>query len=248
MKALLKLRDTALGAALLLSTMASSALAETPRAEYVRPITPENAAVLFIDNQSNLMLGVQSIDTTLLRINTEGLAKLSKIYGLPVVLTTTGGGANGPAGPLSSGITETYPDTPIIDRTDYFNAMSDPRFAEAVKRTGRKKVILSGLTTDYCLVYPAASLIAQGYHVFIVTDASGSWTKQIDETALQRLVQMGATPINLQSLVGELQNADAVKDLAASKRKQPQLMQWFSRYSPAPSIMNMTMAAQAKKR
>jgi nicotinamidase-related amidase len=248
MKIIQTVRSVALGAALALSAATFSASAETPRAEYVRPITPENAAVLFIDNQTNLMLGVQSIDTTLLRINTEGLAKLSKIYGLPVVLTTTGGGANGPAGPLSSGITETYPDAPIIDRTDYFNAMSDARFADAVKRTGRKKVILSGLTTDYCLVYPAASLIAQGYHVFIVTDASGSWTKQIDDTAIQRLVQMGATPINLQSLVGELQNADAVKDLAASKRKQPQLIAWFSRYSPAPSILNMNMAAQAGKR
>jgi nicotinamidase-related amidase len=248
MKALLKLRDTALGAALLLSTMASSALAETPRAEYVRPITPENAAVLFIDNQSNLMLGVQSIDTTLLRINTEGLAKLSKIYGLPVVLTTTGGGANGPAGPLSSGITETYPDTPIIDRTDYFNAMSDPRFAGS-RQTHRPQEG-NPLGPDHRLLprLPGSLADRPGYHVFIVTDASGSWTKQIDDTALQRLVQMGATPINLQSLVGELQNADAVKDLAASKRKQPQLMQWFSRYSPAPSIMNMTMAAQAKKR
>lgn len=220
------------------------ARAETPRAEYVSPITPDNAVVLFIDNQTNLMLGVQSIDTTLLKLNTEGLAKLAKIFDLPVVLTTTGGGAKGPAGGLVPSITETFPKVPVIDRTDYFNAMSDPRFAEAVRKTGRKKIIISGLTTDYCLVYPTATLIEEGYHVFIVTDASGSWTKQNDETALARLIQMGATPINLQSLVGELQNSAAVKDLKGSKKRFPEMLDWFSNYSPAPSILNMNMAMQ----
>ncbi|MDX2234412.1 MAG: isochorismatase family protein [Hyphomonadaceae bacterium] len=234
--------------ALSMLCLARPATAETPRAEYVRPITSDNAAVLFIDNQTNLMLGVQSIDTTLLRINTEGLAQLAKIFSLPVVLTTTGGGANGPAGRLVPSITQAFPDVPVIDRTDYFNAMSDPRFARAVKDTKRTKIIIAGLTTDYCLVYPAATLIAQGYHVFIVTDASGSWTAQNDQTAMQRLIQMGATPINLQSLMGELQNSDAEKDLAASKRKFPLMLEWFSRYSPAPSILNMNMAPRGVER
>jgi len=224
---------------------AAPAGAETPRAEYTRPLTPDNAVVLFIDNQTNLMLGVHSIDTTLLRLNTEGLAQLARIYSLPVVLTTTGGGGSGPAGPLSSGITEAFPNAPIIDRIDYFNAMSDPRFAEAVRATGRRKIILSGLTTDYCLVYPAATLIAQGYHVYFVTDASGSFTAENNDAATQRLIQMGATPVNVQSLVGELQNSDAVRDLAASKQRLPELLQWFSRYSSTPSILNMNMAYRA---
>lgn len=101
------------------------------------------------------------------RDNTEGLAKLAAIYGLPVVLTTTGGGADGPTSPLIAPITETFPETPVFDRQDDLNAMDDPRFADAVRATGRKKVILSGLTTDYCLVHPATSLIAQGYHVLV---------------------------------------------------------------------------------
>lgn len=231
-------------AAALAAVVPTAAIAETPRAEYVNPITSDNSAILFIDNQTNLMLGVQSIDTTLLRTNTDGLAALARIFEIPVVLTTTGGGAAGPAGGLVSGITDAFPDAPIIDRVDYFNAMSDPRFAAAVKATGRKKVILSGLTTDYCLVYPAATLIAMGYHVYIVTDASGSWTKENNDSALQRLVQMGATPVNLQSLVGELQNSSAVKDLAESKKTMPQMLAWFSRYTPAPAILNMNMAQQ----
>ena len=97
--------------------------------------------------------------------------------------------------------------------------MDDPRFADAVRATGRKKLILSGLTTDFCLVYPATSLMAQGYHVFVVVDASRSWTKEINDAAL-RLDQTGATQTNVQSIAGELQNAAAVKDLDASKEKR----------------------------
>lgn len=72
----------------------------TTPADYLEPLSPDNAAVLFIDNQTTLTLGVQSIDMTLLKINTEGLAQLARIFGLPVVLTTTAGGAQGPSGPL----------------------------------------------------------------------------------------------------------------------------------------------------
>ena len=64
--------------------------------------------------------------------------------------------------------------------------MDDPRFAAAVKATGRHKLILSGITTDFCLVYPALSLIAAGFHVFIPIDASGSWTSAINDAAIQR--------------------------------------------------------------
>ncbi len=136
------LRILLAAACAIVPVLSTSAIAETPREEYVRPLSPDNAAVLFIDNQTNLMLGVHSIDTTLLRSNTEGLAKLAKIFGLPVVLTTTGGGVKGPAGGLVPSITETFPDVPVIDRVDYFNAMSDPRFSAAVYATGRRRSFL----------------------------------------------------------------------------------------------------------
>lgn len=205
--------------------------------EYLRPISSQNAAVLFIDNQTNLSLGVQSIDTTLLRLNTEALAKLAALYELPVVLTTTGGGADGPSGPLLKSITDTFPSVPIINRLEYLNAMDDPHFADAVRATGRKKVILSGITTDFCLVYPAISLLREGFHVFIAVDAAGSWTKQINEAALLRLVQAGATPTSVQQVAGELQSTTATVDLASSKAKGPALGEWFSRYGGATSII-----------
>jgi nicotinamidase-related amidase len=104
-----------------------------PQTQYLEPITRDNAAVLFIDNQNHLLMGVQSIDTTLLRLNTEALAKLAELYGLPVVLTTTGGGAEGAWGPLLKPITDTFPDAPIFNRQP-LNAMNDPGFADACER------------------------------------------------------------------------------------------------------------------
>ena len=214
----------------------------TQHQDYLEQLTPGNAAVLFIDNQTTLTLGVQSLDTTLVKMNTVGLAQLAKIFALPVVLTTTGGGAEGPSGPLLKPITDAFPDVAPVNRMGNLNAMDDPRFAEAVKATGRHKLILSGITTDFCLVYPALSLIAAGYHVFIAVDASGSWTKEINDWALQRLIQAGATPTNVQSIAGELQNSAMNADPEATKARQPQMMEWFGAYTPAPSIIAMNGA------
>lgn len=217
----------------------------TSQADYLEQLTPDNAALLFIDNQTTLTLGVQSIDKTVLKTNTEGLAKLARMFDLPVVLTTTGGGAGGPSGGLLKGITESFPDVEPIDRMGNLNAMDDPRFAAAVKATGRRKIILSGITTDFCLVYPALSLIAEGYHVFISVDASGSWTKEINDWALQRLIQAGATPTNVQSIFGELQNSAMNKDAESTKSRFPQVMEWLNLYTPAPSLIGENAAAQA---
>jgi nicotinamidase-related amidase len=211
--------------------------------DYLEPLTPANAAVLFIDNQTTLTLGVQSIDLTVLKANTEGLAKVAKMFNLPVVLTTTGGGEHGPSGGLLKGITETFPDVVPVARTGILNAMDDARFADAVEGTGRRKLILSGITTDFCLVYPALSLIAAGYHVFIAIDASGSWTKDINDGALQRLIQAGATPTNVQSIFGELQNAAMIADADATKARMPEVMAWLGAYTPAPSLIGENFAA-----
>jgi isochorismate hydrolase len=125
------------------------------------------------------------------------------------------------------------------------NAMDDPRFAAAVKATGRRKIILSGITTDFCLVYPALSLIAAGYHVFIAVDASGSWTKEINNWALHRLIQAGATPTNTQSIFGELQNSAMNADAEATKANMPQVMEWLGAYTPAPALIGENFSAQA---
>jgi len=148
------------------------------------------------------------------------------VFALPVVLTTTGGGAEGPSGALLKGITDAFPYVAPINRMANLKAMDDSRLAEAVKATGRRKLILTGITTDFCLVYPALSLIAAGYHVFIAVDAAGSWTKEINDWALHRLVQ-----------AGELQNSSMNGDPDATKSRMPQLMKWFGAFTPAPAII-----------
>lgn len=112
---------------------------------YLEPLTADNAAFLFIDNQTSLLLGVQSIDTTVLLSNTTGLAALANIYDIPAVLTTTHGGTDSPAGFLLPSITDQLPGVPVINRLEYINAMSDERFADAVRQTGRRKLVQSGI-------------------------------------------------------------------------------------------------------
>lgn len=211
-----------------------------PQTEYLEPITRDNAAVLFIDNQNHLLMGVQSIETTLLRLNTEALAKLAELYDLPVVLTTTGGGAEGAWGPLFKPITDTFPDAPIFNR-QHLNAMDDPGFADAVSATGRRKIILSGVATDFCLFFPALSLLRQGYHVLIAVDASGCWTKQVEDAALLRLVQAGATPTSVEQILGELHSTDLAKDLKAGQATAPAIGKWLARYGGTTSIVTMDM-------
>jgi len=212
----------------------------TSQDDYLDPISRRNAAVVFVDNQNNLLLGVQSIDTTLLRLNTEGLAKLVEMYSLPVVLTTTGGGAEGAWGPMLKPIADIFPDAPIFNR-QHLNAMDDPGFAEAVRATGRRKIILCGVATDFCLHFPALSLMKQGYHVYIAVDASGSWTKQIEYTAMLRLVQAGATPTSVQQILGELHSTDLATDLKAGQATAPEIGKWLVRYAGTPSIVSMGM-------
>ena len=185
----------------------------TDHSDYLDPLNLDNTAVLFVDSQTTLVLGVQSIDMTVLKTNTESLAQLAKIFELPVVPTTSGGGTDGLSGPLSRTITDAFPGVTRINHTGNLNALDDPRFDAAAKATGRTKLILAGITTDFCFVCSALALIAQGYHVLIPINAFGSWTSATNDAALQRFTRAGATPTNVQSITGELLNALTKKDV-----------------------------------
>lgn len=215
-------------------------LSATAAPDFTAPLTRDNAVVLFIDNQTNLIAACQSIETHLLINNTVGLAKIAKLYGLPVALTTTGGGGSGPAGPLIPGITETFPDAPIIDRQGFFNSMSDPAFRKAVEATKRKKLIITGITTDYCVMLPALTALREGYTVYVVTDTCGSWTPAIEQAAWQRLSQAGAILTNMQALVAELQNNLMLADPVAAKAKQRDMIAFFGTYVGPTALMNAT--------
>ncbi|MEU1802365.1 hydrolase [Streptomyces sp. NPDC019937] len=165
-------------------------------------LTPDNAVMLFIDHQPQMFFGTGSHDRTAIINSAVGLAKAAKVFDVPVVLSTVA--AETFSGPLLPPLADVFPDQKVIDRTS-MNAWEDVAFVEAVKATGRKKLVVSGLWTEVCLVLPVLSAIAQGYEVYVVTDASGGVTPQAHEHAVQRMVQAGAAPVTWVQVLLELQ-------------------------------------------
>ncbi len=207
-------------------------------AMYYEKITPQNSAVLLIDYQTQLLLGCQSMDQKKLVNNTVALARIAKMFNLPVVITTTGGGAKGPAGPTLPALTAEFPNVKQIDRQLFFNSMLDPQFVEAVQKTGRKKLIIGGITTDLCVVFPAVTAVGMGYDVFVVGDACASWDKQIDDLAMMRIAQAGAIPVNVQALAAELQSNLAEIDPAAAKANQQNLLKFYGEFVGVTGLIN----------
>ncbi|MET9549256.1 hydrolase [Streptomyces sp. NPDC006627] len=165
-------------------------------------LTPDNCAVLFVDHQPQMFFGTGSGDRTAIINAATGLARAAKVFDVPVVLSTVA--AESFSGPIMPQLSAVFPDQEIIDRTS-MNAWEDVPFVEAVKATGRKKLVIAGLWTEVCVVLPALSAIAQGYEVYVVTDASGGVSPQAHEHALQRMVQGGAVPVTWVQVLLELQ-------------------------------------------
>ncbi|GGZ06590.1 hydrolase [Streptomyces olivaceoviridis] len=165
-------------------------------------LTPDNCAVLFVDHQPQMFFGTGSGDRTAIINSTLGLAKAAKVFDVPVVLSTVA--AESFSGPILPQLADVFPDQKIVDRTT-MNAWEDAAFVEAVKATGRKKLVIAGLWTEVCVVLPVLSAIAQGYEVYVVTDASGGVSPQAHEHAVQRMIQGGAVPVTWVQVLLELQ-------------------------------------------
>lgn len=165
-------------------------------------LSVDNAALLLIDHQTGLLSNVQTLDPALLKMNTLALAEIAKVYDLPVILTTSD--ANGPNGPLMPELVDAFPDIEVINRT-LINAWDDKNFMAAVKRTGRKKLIMAGIVTDVCLAFPAIEAVQDGYDVYGVVDASGTWNKLIEDAAIHRMAQAGVVLTNWVAVAAELQ-------------------------------------------
>ncbi|MEV4558234.1 hydrolase [Kitasatospora sp. NPDC049285] len=165
-------------------------------------LTPDNAMMLFVDHQPQMFFGTGSGDRTSIINSTVGLAKAAKVFDVPVVLSTVA--AESFSGPILPQLREVFPDQEVIDRTS-MNAWENAALVEAVKATGRSKIILSGLWTEVCLVLPALSALEQGYEVYVVADASGGVSPQAHEHALQRMTAAGAVPVTWVQVLLELQ-------------------------------------------
>ncbi|MER5806552.1 hydrolase [Streptomyces sp. RLB3-17] len=165
-------------------------------------LTPDNSVMLFVDHQPQMFFGTGSGDRTAIINATVGLAKAARAFSVPVVLTTVA--AESFSGPLLPQLAEVFPGEEIIDRTT-MNAWEDNAVVEAIKATGRRKIIISGLWTEVCLVLPVLSALGQGYEVYVVADASGGISPQAHEHAIERMVSAGAVPVTWIQVLLELQ-------------------------------------------
>ena len=178
---------------------AASASAQKPAPQL---LTPQNSTLILIDHEPQFIFSLASMDRGQLTNNVAGLAKTARLFGVPTIITS--GTAQAFAGPVIPEITSVFPDQPIIDRTS-INAWEDRRIVDAVKAAGRKKLIIAGLWTEVCVALPALSALAEGYEVYVVTDASGGWTKESHDAGVQRMVEAGATPISWLAVMFEFQ-------------------------------------------
>lgn len=166
-------------------------------------LNADNAALLLVDHQTGLMLCTQTMDQTLLINNTVALAKLAKAFNLPVILTTSY--SAGPNGPLLPDIVKLFPEAPIIDRT-LVNAWDDPAFVGAVKKTGRKKLLIAGISTEVCTAFPALAARRDGFETYAVVDACATWDRRVEDAAMHRMAQGGVVITSWVSVAAELLN------------------------------------------
>src|SRR5580658_3836326 len=164
-------------------------------------LDPDNCTMILIDHQGLQFAGVQNIDGTLLVNNVVGLAKTAKVFGVPTILTTV---LEERGGHLIKDVQDVFPEQKTINRTT-LNTWEDQRVVDAVKKIGRKKLVIAALWTEICLAFPVLSALAEDYEVFIVTDASGGVSVEAHERAVQRMVQAGAVPLTWIGFASELQ-------------------------------------------
>ncbi len=165
-------------------------------------IDPNDAVMLLIDHQSGLFQLVEDIELPKLRSNVTALAKLAYLAKIPTF--TTASVPDGPNGPLIPEIHQYNPDAVYIPRTGQINAWDNPPWVEAIKKTGRKTLLIAGTLTSVCMAFPALSAVVAGYKVFTIIDASGNWSKMATDITLARVTQAGAMPIDTFAVLGEL--------------------------------------------
>lgn len=156
---------------------------------YVR-LDKNNTAVLLVDHQAGLLSLVRDIDPDKFKNNVLALANSAKYFNLPTILTTSF--ESGPNGPLVPELKEIFPDAPYIARPGQINAWDNEDFVKAVKATGKKQLIIAGVVTEVCVAFPVLSALAEGFEVFVVTDASGTFNEITRQAAWDRMSAAGA--------------------------------------------------------
>jgi nicotinamidase-related amidase len=165
-------------------------------------LTPENCAVIFIDHQPQMLLGVDDIERKELLSNVVRLANAAKIFEVPVILSALQ--SREFSGDLIPELLEMFPGQSLIRRSS-MNAWDDPAFVAAVKNTGRRNFLMAGLWSEACLAFPALQMLEEGYGVYIVMDASHGANQVAHEAALRRIEQAGGVSLTALQILLEFQ-------------------------------------------
>lgn len=165
-------------------------------------IDASDSVILLLDHQAGLFQTVKDIPVADLRRNTTMLAKLAALLKIPVI--TTASEPRGPNGPLMPEIHEAAPHAVFVPRKGEVNAWDNEDFVRTVRETGRKTLIMAGVWTNVCVMFPALDAKAAGYEVYAVIDASGDPSELASRTTLARFTQSGIVPTSTNAVLSEL--------------------------------------------
>ena len=180
-------------------------------------LTPDNCVVTLIDLQPQMLFGVANFDRQTVINNNLVLTKAARVFDVPVVLSTVETKAF--SGNMWPQIQAVFPGRASIERST-MNSWDDENFVAAIRKTGRKKIVLAGLWTETCVALPTVQAIHDGYEVYVVEDCCGDVSELSHRNAMQRVVQAGAKPVTALSVMLEWQRDwahkgtyDAVMDI-----------------------------------
>jgi len=174
-------------------------------------LTRDNALLLLVDHQVGLYTGIRDIDILQLKHNIVGLTRAILSLKVPVIVTTT---TEKMWGPLIPELADVLRGVQGIERTTV-NAWDDKRVVDAVKATGRKQLIVTGISTDVCLAFPAMAALADGFQSYAVIDASGGFTQTQVEMGILRMQQAGVIPVCYSNVAVELLADNAAPEAEA---------------------------------
>lgn len=165
-------------------------------------LDPTDTAILLLDHQSGLFQTVKDISVDQLRANTIMLAKLATMMKLPLI--TTASEPNGPNGPLMPEIKEVAPQVIFVPRKGEVNAWDNELFVKTVRETGKKTLIMAGVWTSVCVMFPALDAKAAGFKVYAVIDASGDPSEMVSRVTIARFAQAGVIPTTTNAILCEV--------------------------------------------
>jgi nicotinamidase-related amidase len=172
-------------------------------------LTPENCVVTIIDLQPQMLFGVANFDRQTIINNNVALLKAAKVFDIPVVLSTVE--TKSFSGNMWPQIQAIYPNQTPIERSS-MNSWDDKNFVAAVEKTGKKKIVLSGLWTETCVALPTVQAIHDKYEVYVVEDCCGDVSQLAHDNAMKRVIQAGAKPVTALSVMLEWQRDWAERD------------------------------------